>query len=45
MYHLHINMTESMSMPIKMRRHLMEKFVAQREAEDEAMQASQRKKR
>jgi len=39
-----MNMTESMGMPIKMRRHLMEKFVAQREAEDEAMRANQRKK-
>ena len=32
-----------MSMPIKMRRHLMDKFVEQKEAEEEAMKASQRK--
>ena len=42
-YHLHLSMSGSMSLPINLRKWMIERFVQQKESENDAMEASRRK--
>jgi hypothetical protein len=42
-YHLHLSMSGSMSLPINLRKWMIERFVEQKEKENEAMESSRRK--
>lgn len=42
-YHLHLDMLGSMRLPINMRKWMIERFVEQKEKENEAMEATRRK--
>jgi len=42
-YHMHLPMSGSMSMPINLRRWMIERFIMQKEKENEAMEAARRK--
>ncbi len=43
MYHLHQGINSSMSMPINTRKWLIDRFIQQKEQENEAMEAQRRK--
>lgn len=42
-YHMHLPMSGSMSLPIPLRRWLIERFIEQKEKENQAMEAARRK--
>jgi hypothetical protein len=42
-YHLRLNHSETMTMPINLRKWMIERFITQKEKENEAMEASRRK--
>ena len=42
-YHLHLDMFGAMRLPINMRKWMIERFVEQKEKENEAMEATRRK--
>lgn len=42
-YHLRLAMSGSMSLPINLRKWMIERFIEQKEKENEAMEASRRK--
>jgi hypothetical protein len=42
-YHLNLAMSGSMSLPINLRKWMIERFIEQKEKENEAMEASRRK--
>jgi len=44
-YHMRLNMTGSMSLPINLRRWMIERFVQQKENENKAVEAQNRKGR
>jgi hypothetical protein len=44
-YHLRLDMSGSMSLPINLRKWMIERFIEQKESENKAMEAQQRKAR
>ena len=42
-YHMHLNMSGSMSLPLNLRRWLIDRFIEQKEKENEAMESARRK--
>lgn len=42
-YHLRLDMSGSMSLPINLRKWMIERFIEQKESENKAMEAEQRK--
>lgn len=42
-YHMHLPMSGSMSLPINLRKWMIERFIDQKEKENQAMEAARRK--
>jgi hypothetical protein len=42
-YHMHLPMAGSMSLPIELRRWMIERFIEQKEKENQAMESARRK--